>query len=214
MNCEQFRALVHDLPKRNAVPNAVAEEALAHSHSCDSCSAIREEAEFLAKGLRSMASCDGSLEAPARVEAALLRQLRRQAVPVTRRRNISRPLVAACAGVAAALMLLLFSGGYNGTPSTMPAPQALAASTNYVDEFSDFPFEQEESDAAIESFVPLSDSLDDSFYDNAAVVRVVLPRSVLESFGLASGEISGSETIADLVVTSDGVPRAIRAVGW
>src|SRR5688572_445301 len=105
MNCEQFRQLVHDLAQENSVPSAVADEALAHSHSCDSCDAIRKEAESLMLALRSMAVRDRRLQAPARIEAALVRQLRKHAVPIAHPRNISRPVVAACAGIAAALML-------------------------------------------------------------------------------------------------------------
>ncbi len=63
------------------------------------------------------------------------------------------------------------------------------------------------------AFVPLpySDGLSDS--DSSTVVRVDLPRSSLASMGIpVSGLTAGDRVVADLVVSEDGTPQAIRLV--
>jgi hypothetical protein len=49
--------------------------------------------------------------------------------------------------------------------------------------------------------------------EDDAVVRVVLSRSALASLGLPVAETDGGETVsADLRVSEDGTPQAIRLV--
>jgi len=55
---------------------------------------------------------------------------------------------------------------------------------------------------------------DDSIaLDGGAIVRVELPRATLASFGLPVAEFGDAQRIlADLVVSADGTPQAIRLV--
>jgi hypothetical protein len=49
--------------------------------------------------------------------------------------------------------------------------------------------------------------------EDGAVVRVVLSRSALVSLGVSVADVGSSEQVpADLVVSADGTPEAIRLV--
>jgi hypothetical protein len=61
--------------------------------------------------------------------------------------------------------------------------------------------------------VPLPYAYDPSELEGGAVVRVVLPRSALISYGLPIEGMGVSEQVtADMVVSQDGTPQAIRLV--
>jgi hypothetical protein len=62
-------------------------------------------------------------------------------------------------------------------------------------------------------FLPLTFGSDLSQLDNGQVVRVELPRSVLQSFGIPiNTERAGERVKADILLGHDGVARAIRFV--
>ncbi|MGH9747813.1 MAG: hypothetical protein ACRD59_17090, partial [Candidatus Acidiferrales bacterium] len=64
-----------------------------------------------------------------------------------------------------------------------------------------------------QDFTPLPYADDPSMIEGGAVVRVVLSRSALASLGVSTANIENSEQIpADLVVSPDGTPEAIRLV--
>jgi hypothetical protein len=63
------------------------------------------------------------------------------------------------------------------------------------------------------AFVPLPYADDPSALEGGSVVRVTLARSVLESYGLpADGMGTGDRVTADMIVSEDGTPQAIRLV--
>jgi hypothetical protein len=68
------------------------------------------------------------------------------------------------------------------------------------------------------SFVPLSQTFDPASVDDDTVVRVVLSRAALGHFGLhVDSEVADradDQVVADLILTNDGTPQAIRVVGW
>jgi hypothetical protein len=68
------------------------------------------------------------------------------------------------------------------------------------------------------SFVPLSQTFDPASVDDDTVVRVVLSRAALGHFGLNVDSVTKDheedQVVADLVLTNDGTPQAIRVVGW
>ena len=72
--------------------------------------------------------------------------------------------------------------------------------------------ELDETEVA-ENFMPLPFADDPSMMEGGSVVRVILSRSALASFGVP---LTGTETReqipADLVVSADGTPEAIRLV--
>jgi hypothetical protein len=63
------------------------------------------------------------------------------------------------------------------------------------------------------AFVPLPYADDPSALEGGSVVRVTLARSALESYGLAAdGMGAGDRVTADMIVSEDGRPQAIRLV--
>jgi hypothetical protein len=72
--------------------------------------------------------------------------------------------------------------------------------------------------ASVASFEPLTEAFDASAanggIDDGMVVRVELSRAALESFGLPVDGSGDDQVLADLVVTSDGMPQAIRVLSW
>ena len=225
MNCEQFREIVHDLLRDERLDPASVEEGFSHAESCSACYAFFGEAELLHTSMRSLAARYASEQAPSRVQEALLKELAQKRAPVPARfpsRRFTNPRWRILAGgIAAAAVLLIFLMIHRGTaqPDRTPQPQALpAASTRATYEADALPAGDDESPADEESasgpFVPLSESFDPSSLDDATVVRVVLSRSALESLGLPSNESGDDQAVADLVVAGDGMPQAIRMVGW
>jgi hypothetical protein len=72
--------------------------------------------------------------------------------------------------------------------------------------------ELEETEIA-QNFTPLPYADDDSMMEGGSVVRVILSRSALASFGVSLSGVENREQIpADLVVSADGTPEAIRFV--
>ena len=70
----------------------------------------------------------------------------------------------------------------------------------------------ESDDEYATSFVTLPFADDPDALENGAVVRVVMTRSELASLGMPAVEGSSDEIPADLVVSDDGTPQAIRLV--
>ena len=63
------------------------------------------------------------------------------------------------------------------------------------------------------AYVPLPYSYDPSAMEGGTVVRVVLPRAALVSYGLPIEGMGVSDQVtADMVVSEDGTPQAIRLV--
>jgi hypothetical protein len=63
------------------------------------------------------------------------------------------------------------------------------------------------------AFVPLPYADNPSALEGGSVVRVTLARSALESYGLAAdGMGAGDRVTADMIVSEDGTPQAIRLV--
>jgi hypothetical protein len=69
------------------------------------------------------------------------------------------------------------------------------------------------SDEITTEFLPISYGSNLSQLDDGQVVRVELPRSALQSFGLpVNAERAGERVKADVLLGHDGVARAIRFV--
>ncbi|HVB87556.1 MAG TPA: hypothetical protein VNK23_12925 [Candidatus Dormibacteraeota bacterium] len=63
------------------------------------------------------------------------------------------------------------------------------------------------------AFIPLPDAGYPATLDDGAVVRVEMPRADLAAFGLPVEAMEGDGTVrADLIVSADGTPQAIRLV--
>ena len=140
MNCNNFETAVGDLARGAMMDAAARAEALAHAQACARCGARLSDERALTEGLRSLSAQTSALEAPARVEAALLAAFRGRAaagntsdaaaatttavVPLASRRRAAwrLPMWAQGAAVAAASVVLVFGlyvalrGGAGDTP--------------------------------------------------------------------------------------------------
>jgi ferric-dicitrate binding protein FerR (iron transport regulator) len=240
MNCEQFQNVMLDLARdageegcEEMLDAATVKDALEHADTCGTCDELLEEAEAVSLALRELAVRHSSEQAPARVESALLHRLELRRALAMRSAWRRRSVIGSVSGVAAAALLAITLLWHGGVPGSRPAQNALPASSAVeapanVDggsgnsEFAESQagwlsgFGDDEKSAG--SFVPLSQTFDSASMDDDTVVRVVLSRAALDSFGLhlaADAKIqAGSQVVADLIVTNDGTPQAIRVVGW
>jgi hypothetical protein len=174
------------------------------------------DGEALDFAFRNLTQHIAGREAPPRIEAALLREFQASRLAGSRRRVHGQ---LAALGAAAAILLALGLGvqhRISSRPSTaaqqatniapVPAEDASAKgqnpSTSEVDE-----------DVFAGKFVPVPYADDPAALEGGAIVRVTLPRSALRSFGLPVTESDGTDRVfADLLVSEDGTPQAIRLV--
>lgn len=210
MNCVQFEEIVHDLDRPGTEGAALRESALAHAESCSRCAQLLTETEALNLALSALAAQEADQQAPPRLEAALAQEFRRSKAAAGGRRV--RWQVAALGIAAAALLAVGLSmyqrpvkpGVVAGQPSasSQPGPAGGAADQSGRAEAED------SSD-----FVALPYGADPVAAEEGAVVRVELSRAALSSLGLALTSMESEEPVlADLVVSEDGTPQAIRLV--
>jgi len=237
MDCEAFEKISQHLYRPDAAEAALCEAALTHAESCSHCAALLTEVEWLECSIRDMARRDAARRVSPRVESALLQEFRHQKAAATRRQIRWR---LAALGAAAALLLALgFSMRKHSvvlphsspalepnaaashaqpavTPARAPVQASVAAKVANAPATparrQSAPSEMSDSEYA-SAFVPLPYADDSAAIDGGAIVRVVLSRSALASFGLPVDDFAGADPIqADLVVGVDGTPEAIRLV--
>jgi hypothetical protein len=204
MNCREFEELVD-------FENA---EAAAHAETCRRCRARLAEQQWLAKALRGVAEEARTLEAPARMEAAVMRAFREG----HRVRRSWWPVWAAAATLAVAGFL---AGWWLQRPlppppavpvaAIPPAPAAPpAAMPRTVKRRPRAP--QPRVEVATE-FIPLPYGAELARLDRPRMLRMRLPRTALWSVGLPMNVERAFEPVkADVVFDEDGMARAIRFV--
>jgi len=216
MDCAQFENVVHDIERPGTEGFALRDLALAHAESCSHCAQLMTETESLDAGLRMIIAAAATQTAPPGVEAALMAEFRRRHSIKTRRR-VQRQIAAL--GIAAAALLAVGSSLHHwsarrDTPPpevasvrNAPASPAGATAPNSANEL-----DADDSEYA-GSFTPLPYADDPSALEDGAVVRVEMPRAALASFGLPVAAMESDGTVrADLIVSADGTPQAIRLV--
>ncbi|HXZ13197.1 MAG TPA: hypothetical protein VEG64_12480 [Candidatus Sulfotelmatobacter sp.] len=227
MDCAQFDEILHDLD-RPGTKGAVARElAMAHAESCHRCAELLTQSEWLDFNLLRLKEEVHPAEAPARVESALLQEFRRTVQASNRRKAVRR---AAVIGIAAALFLALGlslrhripapaiatpSAGLTRAPEAHPSVVSAPARTAAPAQAASSPQLRENSEAEpalyATNFMPLpyaDDSLDE---EDGTIVRVRISRAALASLGLPVIEGDGAERLqADLLLSADGTPQAIR----
>ena len=213
MDCLQFEEVLHDLDRPGTPGMALRDAALGHAETCSHCAQLMTDVESLDFSLQTIAARDAHSQAPPRVEANLLKEFRQQNIAVSRRR--ARARFAALSAAAAILLALGVSLRHSSTANTRHAlensPSQLGAVTQAP------PVEVAENRLAdspdATAFVSLPYAADPATLENGAVVRVVLSRSALASMGLPVSDVGASERIpADIVLSEDGAPQAIRLV--
>jgi hypothetical protein len=221
MNCAEFRELIPELAREEAATGAAVAEALAHAESCRDCDALLREAEQITAGLRSLAARHNFDAAPPRVEAALLQTFREQHAPAPRFLHGWGWLAVSTVGLAAAAIFAILLTGYHpGSAPVSPAPSESAPrQTNRPTvppraTWADYTVEGETEEQAAAAYIPLSANFDPSWLEGGAIVRVVLSRPALESLGVPVTAGASGQMIADMVISNDGTPEAIRVVDW
>jgi hypothetical protein len=213
MDCVEFKEIYHDLDRPGTPGYRFRERALTHAESCACCGLLLTDGEALDFALGNLSQHNAGREAPPRVEAALLREFRVAKLAGSRRRV--REQLAALS-VAAAILLAMGLGvqhriasrSSTAVQSAKLAPDSSAAAVDNTAATN----EQVEDEYA-SGFVPVPYADDPAALEGGAIVRVTLPRSALPSFGLPITESEGSDSVfADLVVSEDGTPQAIRLV--
>jgi hypothetical protein len=227
MNCSEFEEIVQDLDRPGTRGLEMRERALVHAECCGRCAVLITQSEALDFGLHALALQDSELKASPAVEGALLREFRRQKVQAAPR--VIRWQFAAI-GVAAMALLALgitlrhqaksnLPGATSGPAAAIVSPVTVPPTTGSQDlDVKSNPIaktatSQNDDSEYATAFVPLPYADDLTSMDGGAVVRVMLSRSALTSLGLPGAEMGGAERIpADLVVSDDGTPQAIRLV--
>jgi len=220
MNCAEFRNLIQALAREETPPDTALNSAFTHAESCRACDALLREAEHLTADLRSLAAQLQSEAAPQRVETALLAAFRRHHSPALRMRHAGGWLAVSAVGLAAAALLavLLTRGPSATAPETPRAPAAAPREPNRPvgprEVWADYMLEGETEEQAQAAFIPLAAGFDPSWIEGGAIVRVVLSRPALESLGVPAGAAGNGQMVADMIVSNDGTPEAIRFVDW
>ncbi len=224
MNCSQFEEIVHDVERPGTEGFALRDSALAHAESCSDCARLMTDAESLDASLREVARSEAGKQVSARVGTALMAEFRRQKAASSRRRV--RRQIAALGTAAAMLLVLGFSlhrrfapspgtapvTNVAGTTSPLPAILPVAAPTNSLHQDQESANQANDSEYAT-AFVPLPYADDPTAVDGGTVVRVILSRPALASLGVPVTDPGATDRIpADLLLSEDGSPQAIRLV--
>jgi hypothetical protein len=231
MDCARFEEFVHDLDRPGTDGFVFRETALAHAEYCGRCAQVLTRVESLDLDLRSLAVHQAGQQAPSHVQTALMEAFRRENAASSRRRLTWQ---IASLGVAAALLIVLgfslryrseqTSGSANprknavsteqGKPAqaVKSAPQVASAPDSRAPQPQAAKNQADDSEYAA-AFTPLPYADDPSALDGGAVVRVVLSQSALASLGVPVANVDDTNGVsADLVVSEDGTPQAIRLV--
>ncbi len=220
MNCAQFGEILHDLDRPEMMDMALFESAMDHAEYCSRCADLLDKSESLSLSLRALAAGDAGREAPGRIENILLEALREHK-NARKGRMVHYRVVAL--GIAASVLLVLGIALHQrmvSVPSPSPKADVAAALPHAVAPESGpsqspqqiYGGDQNESEYAT-NFVALPYADDPATIEDGAIVRVTLPRSALASFGLPVVDDGTTDQIpADLIVSADGTPEAIRLV--
>ncbi len=224
MDCAQFQEVLHELDRPGTEGDALCERALAHAECCSDCAALMTEVESLDFALRQAAADSSELQAPARLETLLVQEFRREK-SATASRGVRWQLAAFAVAAAVLLALgvtyhrhnLVTPGGVNSTRSAAQTSNNSVATTAADDNApvganSALTATSDDVEYAT-AYMPLPYAYDPSELEGGAVVRVVLPRAALASYGLpVEGMGVADQVTADVVVSQDGTPQAIRLV--
>lgn len=209
MRCMEFEEIVHDLDRPGTHGMALREKALAHAEACARCAQLLTETESLDQALHAIATKEGEQEAPVWVESALLREFRYAKVTAGSP-NLGRHVVAL--GIAAAVLLAAGISLHRFAPSTkgnVPGQNMQANGSAAATASQSAPGAAESASDFIA--LPYADDPDGS--EGGTVVRVELSGPALASLGMPVSLAGSSGSIsADLLVSDDGTPQAIRLV--
>lgn len=221
MTCAQFEEILHDLDRPGTSGLAMRELALVHAEACSHCALLLIESESLDFGLHTLSLHDEHSHASPQLEEVLLSEFRARhasapkAIPFIGRGRAVRWQVAVIGVAAMALVALGISRAKIGVTPNQPIVKT-DASANANEQYaleSDPQLNELAGSEDGTAFVSLPYADDATSLEGGAVVRVVMPRSALASLGLPVSGAAGTDAIpAELIVSADGTPQAIRLV--
>lgn len=202
MNCQEFW---NQLSKPPGGEFGLGAESQAHLRECPLCTAHLARQRELTEGLRCVARDFGGMQAPARVEARLLKAFRAQSgLPARSERRVWLAPLA----WAAAITMVLAAGLFLGVRQPV-APVAAPAAIASVE--SPTTVNGDEAGLEADGFIALPNA--ETIGPNEAfdLVRVEVPRSAMMEVGIPVSPERASETVeADVILGSDGLVRAVR----
>jgi hypothetical protein len=222
MNCSHFKEALDDLDRTGMPAMMLREAALEHAETCGRCAQLMTDTEALDFCFHQIAAHEGNLQAPARVETALLQEFRAQKAARSSKKGNWR--LAALATAAAVLLALGFSlrhvslqdasaklaSGAGHSALNANAQQSSAEANNEATEVAEN-VSTDTQDAT--GFVSLPYATDPGTLEGGTVVRVELTRAALVSMGLPVADAGSLDRIpADIMLSEDGAPQAIRLV--
>jgi hypothetical protein len=225
MNCSEFEEIVHEVDRPGTAGFAAREAAFAHADSCDRCTELLTQSEALDFTLNAISQKATHERAPARIEAALLNEFRRRNAPSSR--SLQSRYIAALGAAAAALLAISLAfhhriekrdvtARFSGVSAPRPAAAehvgeiAPAQSAGSGEQLAENQTPESDSETP---FLPLPYADDAMASEGGTVVRVILSRPALASLGVPVTDIgSGDRIPADIVMSEDGAPQAIRLV--
>ena len=196
--------------------------AISHVGTCPRCSRQLADETTLSAELRLLASSMADEKPSPQVEAALLSAYRRSllshqalgAASYSRRFSRFRSWIALAGSAAAIFVVVLYSSYLAGL-----LPEGLTDRSEIAErDGNDRPQSLAQVSArrgseVTTNFIPVIPCQISDCMDRGQLVRVVLPRSSLLYFGLPTNESLLHEgVVADLLISEDGVARAIRFV--
>ncbi|MGH9574836.1 MAG: hypothetical protein ACRD40_15070 [Candidatus Acidiferrales bacterium] len=217
IDCAQFEEIVHELERAGTPGFDFREDALAHAESCPRCADLLDKVMALEFALDSLAVQDRGERASLHVETALLAEFRRQhaqAAHPPRTFRLRTALAMAAALLLAIGMTVAFWMSHRSPGAGSPVAIVAPNTPNPADANEATADNSISSDAEYTTdFVSLPYADDPGTLEGGTVVRVTLSRLALASFGLPVAGMGSSERIpADIALSEDGVPQAIRLV--
>jgi hypothetical protein len=232
MDCAHFQEVLHELDRPETEGGALCERALAHAELCSDCATLLTEVESLDFALGQLATESAELQAPPRLETLLLQEFRREKSAAASRGvrwQLAAFAVAAAVLLALGLSLhrqhLVTPGDVNSAQSSVQTAAQVSGNSAAAVTATTAPESNTQANANsgqsaasddaeyATAYMPLPYAYDPSELEGGAVVRVVLPRAALVSYGLpVEGMGVGEQVTADMVVSQDGTPQAIRLV--
>jgi len=236
MDCERFREFVHELDRPGTKGAELREAALTHAESCGQCGVLLTETESLDFALSKIAHDAEKIVAASKMETVVLGAFRREHGKASR---WQMQRATALIGLAAALLLALglswqhrpnyLRSSEAELQADIKAPTRVIESSTVQNHGDIQPNVQAEPKPASTSAAVSNDSAgeeefaqgfsllpyadDPSMMEGSSVVRVILSRSALASLGAPLSVAETTEQVpADLVVSPDGTPEAIRLV--
>ena len=222
MNCKEFEQVVCSLVRNQLMDESLRRRAISHVGTCPRCSRQLADETTLSAELRLLASSMADEKPSPQVEAALLSAYRRSllshqalgAASYSRRFSHFRSWIALAGSAAAIFVVVLYSSYLAGL-----LPEGLTDRSEIAErDGNDRPQSLAQVSArrgseVTTNFIPVIPCQISDCMDRGQLVRVVLPRSSLLYFGLPTNEgLLHEGVVADLLISEDGVARAIRFV--